>query len=54
MNKQQAVQRLVSLIWQRFRDVPIEEIESVLVEEGWAISAVREATSAYLSTRQFL
>ena len=54
MNKQEVVSRLVTLIWQRFRGVPIEEVERALVTEGWAIGAVREATSAYLSTRQFI
>ena len=54
MNKQEVVSQLVALIWQRFRGVPIEEVERELVKEGWAISAVREATSAYRSTRQFV
>ena len=54
MSKQEIVSRLVVLIWQRFRGVPIEEVERALVTEGWAIGAVREATSAYLSTRQFI
>lgn len=54
MNEQKVVSRLVALIWQRFRGVPIEKVERVLVKEGWAIGLVREATSAYLSTRQFI
>ena len=54
MNKQQTVSQLVVLIWRRFRGVSNEEIERVLVEEGWALSAVREAVSVYRSTRQFV
>jgi len=54
MNKQEAVSRLVALIWQRFRGVPIEEVERALVNEGWAIGAVREATTAYRSARRFI
>ena len=54
MSKQETVPRLVALIWKRFRGVPIEEVERVLVKEGWAIGAVREATSAYRATRLFV
>ena len=54
MNEQEVVSQLVVLIWKRFRGVPIEEVERVFVREGWAIGAVREATSAYRSTRQFV
>ena len=54
MNKQEVVSRLVAQIWQRFRGVPLEEVERKLVKEGWAIGAVREATIAYRSTRQFV
>jgi len=54
MSKEKVVSQLVDLIWQRFRGVPIKEVERALVTEGWAVSAVREATSVYLSTRQFI
>ena len=54
MSKEKVVSQLVDLIWQRFRGVPSEEVERVLVKEGWASSAVREAIIAYRSTRQFI
>ncbi len=54
MSKQEVVSRLVTLIWQRFRGVPIEDVERALVKEGWAIGAVREAINAYRSARQFI
>ena len=54
MNKQEIISRLVAQIWHRFRGVPLEEVERELVNEGWAIGAVREATNAYRSARQFI
>ena len=53
MNKQEVVSQLLVLIWQRFRGHSNEDIEHVLVREGWAIGAVHEAITAYRSTRQF-
>jgi hypothetical protein len=54
MSDQKVVSDLVKLIWQRFRGVSNRDIERVLVGEGWAVDAVREAISIYRSTRQFI
>lgn len=43
MNKKKVVSDLAYLITWRFSGVSKSDIETVLVREGWAIGAVREA-----------
>ena len=46
MNKTKVVLHLVGLIKLRFRGLSESEIERELVEEGWAVGAIREAMEA--------